>query len=157
MKLFQLLPKKLYDFACNLPTGQIREVLHEDIMESRNASSFRGASSPVYDEVWKFSARTIETQGMGTVERPAGPNGEVPRPLRSFRVFVENSPPHPHARVFAPAGWGSLLSAYEGANTLFRGKTDPFAKNACQSIECGVIVPSVNGLLWAVCLKVRQR
>ena len=25
-----------------------------------------------------------ETQGMGTVVRPAGPNGEVPRPLRSF-------------------------------------------------------------------------
>ena len=25
-----------------------------------------------------------ETQGMGTLVRPAGPNGEVPRPLRSF-------------------------------------------------------------------------
>ena len=30
-----------------------------------------------------------ETQGMGTVVRPEGLNGEVPRPLRSFRVFVE--------------------------------------------------------------------
>ena len=34
--------------------------------------------------------KNIETQGMGTVERPEGPNGEVPRPLRSFCVFVEN-------------------------------------------------------------------
>ena len=35
----------------------------------------------------------METQGMGTVVRPAGPNGEVPRPLRSLCVFVENSRP----------------------------------------------------------------
>ena len=34
--------------------------------------------------------KTRETQGMGTVERPIGPNGEEPRPLRSFCVFVEN-------------------------------------------------------------------
>ena len=27
---------------------------------------------------------TPETQGMGTLERPEGPNGEVPSPLRSF-------------------------------------------------------------------------
>ena len=45
---------------------------------------------PKYDG-WSFS-KTTETQGMGTVERPEGPNGEVPRPLRSIRVFVENFP-----------------------------------------------------------------
>ena len=33
----------------------------------------------------------IETQGMGTVVRRNAPNGEVPRPLRSLCVFVENS------------------------------------------------------------------
>ena len=31
-----------------------------------------------------FSKKSTEAQGMGTVVRPAGPNGEVPSPLRSF-------------------------------------------------------------------------
>ena len=31
---------------------------------------------------------------MGTVMRRNAPNGEVPRPLRSLRVFVENFPGH---------------------------------------------------------------
>ena len=35
-----------------------------------------------------FIENVIEMQGMGTVERLEGPNGEVPRPLRSIRVFV---------------------------------------------------------------------
>ncbi len=39
----------------------------------------------------RFS-RNEEAQGMGTIERPVGPNGEVPRPLRSFCVFVEKKP-----------------------------------------------------------------
>lgn len=26
MKLFQLLPKKLYDFACNLPPAEVRRI-----------------------------------------------------------------------------------------------------------------------------------
>ena len=30
-----------------------------------------------------------KTQGMGTLVRREAPNGEVPRPLRSFCVFVE--------------------------------------------------------------------
>ena len=36
--------------------------------------------------------RNEETQGMGTVVRHNAPNGEVPRPLRSFCVFVERGP-----------------------------------------------------------------
>ena len=43
-------------------------------------------------EVWRLDwaassvapRAPLETQGPGTVERPAGPNGEVPGPLRSF-------------------------------------------------------------------------
>ena len=35
-------------------------------------------------------SKTTETQGMGTVVRTVGTNGEVPRPSRSFGVFVEN-------------------------------------------------------------------
>ena len=31
-----------------------------------------------------FSKKTLETQGMGTLVRRNAPNGEVPRPLRSF-------------------------------------------------------------------------
>ena len=43
------------------------------------------------------SCENTETQGMGTVVRPEGPNGEVPRPLRSFCVFVERSQKKPRA------------------------------------------------------------
>ena len=39
--------------------------------------------------------KTTETQGMGTVVRPEGTNGEVPRPLCSFGVFVENEENEP--------------------------------------------------------------
>ena len=35
----------------------------------------------------------MERKGLGTVVRPAGTNGEVPRPLRTFCVFVEISFP----------------------------------------------------------------
>ena len=35
--------------------------------------------------------KTKASQGMGTVERPVGPNGEVPRPLRSFVFLWETS------------------------------------------------------------------
>ena len=46
---------------------------------------------PLFDlDVLLLSYKTIETQGMGTVVRRDAPNGEVPSPLRSFCVFVEN-------------------------------------------------------------------
>ena len=48
----------------------------------------------------RFS-RNEEAQGMGTVERPGGPNGEVPRPLRSFCVFVEKNLPSFHGAGYA--------------------------------------------------------
>ena len=35
-------------------------------------------------QCWTSSKKTLETQGMGTVVRRNAPNGEVPRPLRSF-------------------------------------------------------------------------
>ena len=39
--------------------------------------------------LWGLFEKTKETRGMDTVERPVGPNGEVSKPSRSFRVFVE--------------------------------------------------------------------
>ena len=57
------------------------------------------------------SCENTETQGMGTVVRPEGPNGEVPRPLRSFCVFVERSQKKPRAwpRAFClVAKWRGL-------------------------------------------------
>ncbi len=46
-------------------------------------------------------SKTTETQGMGTVVRTVGTNGEVPRPSRSFGVFVEN-----HRRRRSSGGGG---------------------------------------------------
>ena len=70
MKLFQLLPKKLYDFACNLPRGPAGPA-HGERRTKRAASV---ANTP----------QSTETQGMGTGVRRNAPNGEAPRPLRSF-------------------------------------------------------------------------
>ena len=58
-----------------------------------------------------FPKKTPETQGMGTVVRPSGPNGEVPRPLRSLRVFVETSPDtiaYTQSRVPQQACFGTM-------------------------------------------------
>ena len=55
--------------------------------EQRNRRFNCSIRTPVNLEI--FLENGIETQGMGTGERPEGPNGEVPRLLRSIRVFVE--------------------------------------------------------------------
>ena len=52
----------------------VLSVLYVLCVLPRNLRAFRGRQ---------------ETQGMGTVVRRNAPNGEVPRPLRSFGVFVE--------------------------------------------------------------------
>ena len=42
------------------------------------------AKPPSFHKSLVAFQENAETQGMGTVERPEGPNGEVPRPLRSL-------------------------------------------------------------------------
>ena len=52
-------------------------------MQTRRGKPSTATESPLRGRFKKAE----ETQGMGTVERPAGPNGEVPSPLRSFCAF----------------------------------------------------------------------
>ena len=52
----------------------------------------------------RAAGKTEAPQGLGTVERPGGPNGEVPRPLRPFVFLALFSPDFGAARSAAPAG-----------------------------------------------------
>ena len=62
--------------------------------KTENAPAGRPAEPPSNQRISESAnqppAEALETQGMGTLVRPEGPNGEVPRPLCSSRVFVEN-------------------------------------------------------------------
>ena len=57
-------------------------------------------------------------------------NAAAPTPTQasSPASSATPKPPPPRARVFAPTGWGSPLSGYEGANTPQEEKPPPARK-----------------------------
>ena len=56
-----------------------------------------------------LSKKATETQGMGTVVRRNAPNGEVPSPLRSLRVFVGNTGDDGRLTSLSPVESGRVL------------------------------------------------
>ena len=56
-----------------------------------------------------LSKKAPETQGMGTVVRRNAPNGEVPSPLRSLRVFVGNTGDDGRLTSLSPVESGRVL------------------------------------------------